>query len=298
MDNISHGVDNVLNVVRTIKPMLGAGLGGFGQLISVAVGALIGFFGVYVTIRHDAKERKKEREHDIKKSVYLEVCEAIAKAQENIVRISNAHVLKPGFNSSVEGLYSPINKFLSVGSEDTIKSIANFLSIYQDSLMDILLRRLPFSSLQIEIDSIDGLADNFAKMRDGYYLRASKIFDDPSGDHKYALFVNQQGLDTANKISELAKEKVNKTELQFKVVASNASEILKFINDVNKAATLIFLSMRKELGVPTNDEDFIEIINGAIEESKIKLDKFIAGLEKHVKEDPKSTEEKPVSSGG
>src|ERR1044072_9202621 len=84
----------------------------------VFLGLGITFFGVGRQLRHDARERDRERLMQLRRDVYLEAADGMAGTAEQFFRLANAEIPLSQL-STLQELPGWLNKVYTVGSLDT-----------------------------------------------------------------------------------------------------------------------------------------------------------------------------------
>ncbi len=138
------------------------------MIIAAIMASAITVFGVTLANRansknlirqlnHDAQQKDKERELQIRKEVYIEAAEAIAESIEDIQRLPNR--IKTENFDICNTLLQAMAKVHMVGTLDTVKSAAQFTEKFNQSTLPIVPKIVKFVTLKQELVYLNNLGE-------------------------------------------------------------------------------------------------------------------------------------------
>jgi len=156
-------------VLNTLMKHLGLMPAFFGTLLAVVVGAMLAWVPLGWQLKHDSKERERERQMSLRRDVYLSAAEKIGEALEYLMCFFQTEKVPP------KGLGGVINQIRIIGSDETIAAINQFNDYLvnahlelgpQKNEIDILENRNKFLSVIIK-SGID-LDKNIRELEDAW----------------------------------------------------------------------------------------------------------------------------------
>ncbi|VAW98836.1 hypothetical protein MNBD_GAMMA23-791 [hydrothermal vent metagenome] len=165
-----------------------------GWLISIpnvvyaaVIASLLTLGGVFFTNRSahkrlitqlslEAGERKKEREIELRKEVYLKAAEEMSHAQQFLGALSNGNISDMDMSSKLEGFFSATSKMHIVGTDETLKAIIRVTTKFSESILRLITLLAPLDDLKIDIDILNqSFKDGSAKRE--YFLNKMTEFN-------------------------------------------------------------------------------------------------------------------------
>ncbi len=113
----------------------------------------------------DGEERAKQRRSDLRRSVYLDAVEAIAKAHAHFARFPDLGE-DESFSDGMEAMNSAVERVKLIAKLDTGDAITNYQTACMEVYCGCLLRAAPILKLNAELDEISAsLVDAQAKIK-------------------------------------------------------------------------------------------------------------------------------------
>lgn len=106
-------------------------------------------------LTHDAKQRDREREMEIRREVYLAAAEAVAEAQERLGQVASMDIQEVGKKFSGTSLSPATNKVQLIGSEATVKAVSAFTRKYGEALMALMPKKIHLTRIQAEVNELN-----------------------------------------------------------------------------------------------------------------------------------------------
>ena len=235
------------------------------DVVWAAVAAsVITLLGVFLTNRdsrkrleiqldHDAQQRDREREMEIRREVYLAGAEAVAEAQERLGSFASLDIREVGKNFSGTSLSPAINKVLLIGSEPTVRSVNAFTRKYGEVVLGLMAKKIRLAKVQSEIQNLDQRIEETLKYRDELRQEMQSISQTTKNstlvERLNATF--EQSEKTVN-AQMMAREK--KQALATTLYFELTNESLEASFETGEHLVEANLAVRRELDLPIDEE--------------------------------------------
>jgi DNA repair ATPase RecN len=232
-----------------IQTLIGVGGGLFGTL----VGGLIAFFTLRAQLKHEAKEKERERQLTLRRDVYLEAMEAIGKSQFFLGTFSRDDLDIPKILEQLQEIPGALSKAQLVASEETFTALDHFGELMASSSIDLLALRLRVNHLREEIEAqnlqISQLEQRFSYVRE---LVQAVPREDPRHEQgRLELDRIQNELMTErNRLQRLTQRNVEVTE-------HLGREAVKATFSSQVEAGKVILQIRREIELPLKEEWYL-----------------------------------------
>ena len=218
------------------------------------VASVVTLFGVAFTLHYNTKQRKLDRELDLKREVYLEAIDSISKG---IHRIANIWSINVGdkdnqLTDGMEPETSSALKVLMVSSNETFQKGSELINLMNAKLVNL-------------------------------YLKSAEIY---FLDQKFkieACFLKGEFEKVLKQVDLETKKYQKKMEL--------LTEVASAVEEVNQKALHVIISIRKELNLPIDEKSILEvgrknteISRDLIKKCRVDTAKMIMDLLKFVSE--------------
>lgn len=251
----------------------------------VLIGAFFSIFGVWLTnkasdkrltkqFENDRNAKAKEREMDLRKEIFLDATDAMTTGVYSIMNFADLELSNVEITKKYIEKAPALAKINVIANMETIKNIANFSS----ELSALFLKYFSKRSVLVEnyksiifwdkeIEKIRSEKSNLLEQMKQYNLEG---LNDIS---KWNIY--QRNYDFA----EAARKKLQDTidELSSEIRPKQIILMRECMDDVMKLAevqALILASVRKELELGFDKNMYANILNSAIEKSKVTFDKY------------------------
>lgn len=211
------------------------------------VASFVTLIGVGLTIRHNSKQRERDRALDLKREVYLEAISSISKG---IHRIANIWSVNIGDHNSrqTNGMEQEISsslKILIVSSNETFQKASDLINLMNQKFVNLYLKsaNIYFIEQKFKIET-NCLTDEFEKLLKQVTLETQKY--------------------------------QKKIEL--------LTEIANAVEEVNQKALHLIISIRKELNLSVDEKFILEVARKNNEVSKNLIKKSQAEMAKEIKD--------------
>ncbi len=216
-------------------------------VIGACIAASVTLLGIRRNNRHDAVQRRINRELDLKREVYLEVIDSISKGIYRISKISSFN-MGDNFNQLTEGMESEIAsslKVLMVGSNETFERGSELINLMNSKLLDLI-------SMNTKT----------------YFL-----------DQKFKIEVSF----LTNEVEKILKQ-VNLETQKFQKRMELLTEVTKAVEEINQKALGVIISIRKELNMPVDEKTILEIGRKNLQDSRDMLKRSKDNMAKELRD--------------
>jgi hypothetical protein len=265
MEALMAAWDKLLNILVLVPGTL------WGVLIGSAIGSFSSIGTVLLTNRanttrllaqftHDRNLRIAEREHTLRRDVYLSASEAITATLAAFGRFPNLELPYDEINKVMSERMPLVAKIHVIGNEEVIKRLIDLANVLSSTSQMLIIHRIPLSRLRVEIDQLDAqIALAFAE--NGKILELMKSYN-LSGDvdQRRWEFLTGGFKFQSGEIAQYSKrkEELQNTLMEQQLVYSR--ECIQEVHKVGLLVTPVILALRKELSMPIDEQFYTEVM--------------------------------------
>lgn len=224
-------------------------------LLGVIVGATLSWFPLYWQLKHDSKEKEKERKMSLRRDVYLSASKKMAEAIQFLAKMTNTAIIEITSSQVLEDFSGAVASVRLIGSEGTLKAIAEFSDKYGLVLIELIAEKAPIEMLNSDISALETTRESsLSRMREANASMENYNIERKNDPVLWEMLYGKY--EHANKEFELVGKEIK--EKQNEVLEHNTvltMKILKIVNELQKLTTPILLSVRKELELPLSDPE-------------------------------------------
>jgi hypothetical protein len=225
-----------------------------------AWGALIAIGGVLLASRAARKESAKQRLFEMRRTVYLEAAEAIARAQNVIGSMGDLEIPNRDIARDVNAAVATLAKIQVVGHPDTVRAVTNYQAVLTEALTALWPKRWELLNrrkiIEVQEKAVAGqLADKDRWLEE---MKQQNVQGLPDPQHFKRI---QQQFDTAEKL------RLGFTE---RLAALNAEQLrdalvhfehgLQELDRLMQAIPPALARSRAELELPGDESEFVAIL--------------------------------------
>ncbi len=244
----------------------------------IIIGSLLTWIGIYLQLKHDSREKEKERKMSLRRDVYLLAAEKFG--QELSYLMNFFQTSKP----SPEGYHEAITQIDMIGNNETIVAINSF----NDFIVEAFLELVP---LRENIDRLLKESDRYTKQAERNRIKADKHLQEKK-EYIQQGIVDTQRLSFIEAEYQLAgtfeEESLNKLkDIAEKVIKLNYELSLKCQQKSKKADELmtpIIVAIRKELDFSFDYEAYIVMKKESVKKWGENLEQYNDSM-KHMYEE-------------
>jgi hypothetical protein len=244
-------------------------------------GVKIGYASVLEELKsdHQLKHASIEREKSIKKEVYLRAVEAVTRSQNMITSFSNLNIANEDIIVNMVEDSGIMAKIQIVGSKETVKATTEFMAAIGSKTLELMLERTTLLDRKSTIEVIETLKEKAGQEIDRYVEVMKSL--NLQGNQEQAVWTTidtqvkfEQGQVTqyAKEISELWGEQ-NPEHLAY------SQKCFDTFIEVSTLLPPVILSVRNELDLNIEPEDYLNIFNSNLKNAKQVFDDFLSKVE-------------------
>jgi hypothetical protein len=253
------------------------------DVVWAALGASgLTLLGVFVQLRHDAKQRDKERQMRLRRDVYLPAAEQLTATISYIAKLPNVDLDNQGEMEPISGFMSGAAKIIIIGSDETVAATNVLVGKLSSIVVQLMSKKLPLIRLRYEIKALERIvADCEARMQRALTDMKGLNFNKESDQSLWKL-VNSD-FDRAQQDSEKYRNELDtKWDQYMKMSCDMLVECIESSRQIQDLVTPALIAIRKELNLPFDREGYQELIENVNREGRQAFDKFVAELKKDV----------------
>lgn len=252
-------------------------------------GAVVALLGVWATLWHESKERRKEREFTQRREVYINAAEAIAKQSMLLTAIGRLDLPPSNFGEFLQGNPGWMNKLHLVASISTIKRLMQAHEVFVTGALDLVRDRFILDGIVSEI----GARERDFEQAQAYQTQLASALN--------AIYQQRESSEAQQRLPWvlLEQEKVNNS---IERLSAHLSELHKRRMQAHRAliekgiaASLEYqrllvdtdLAIRSEMGFTVNEEEFRAALIGSADRMVARFQEILDEFESN-KPSPKA----------
>ncbi len=236
------------------------------NLLAVLVGALAAIIPITIQLRHDARQRERERQLNLRRDIYLEVAEAMGRIQELLSSFPRLDLEFKDLIALTRGVPASLNKFHVVATNQTLVAFVGYLSSLSGHNTELLIRRAHLEEIRTEIQRLeDQIASLVAEQSNVISYIKFVIKTDQAGSVKRYSEI----------ASELEKNRAKLTheqERQASAIQELAAAALRAIQIGTMELAKINILIRRELELQLDEEKYLQLMADALQENTTEVD--------------------------
>ncbi|MBM7334857.1 MAG: hypothetical protein ABGX87_05305 [Alcanivorax sp.] len=225
-------------------------------------------------LSHDSEENGKNRINFLRKEVYLEAAEKMAKANGYLGKIPQMDPVKDNIADGLSDFFAAAAKLQLVSQPDTSQLAGELVTRYGEILLGLLAKAAPVHSLNTDIR----IASDFYDRNQAEVTRilAEMTQLNESGHPNPIQFAAlQRSYESAQEAANhFADERSRAYEQQASAMRDYTTTLLNEIRSVGGLQVQVTAAIRSELGLTT---DIIEY-EALLQKNSSRMDKAIQGL--------------------
>jgi len=211
-------------------------------------------------LNHATKEKDKEREMQLRREVYIGGAEAIAEAIKDIQLLPNRII----FSDNLEmcnRLLPALAKIHMVGTFETIKNTTEWMEKFNQSTLPIVPEIAKFAILKQELANLKNLSESqintMKEINKNFEQMDSSSKQNPSVLDIYKKTFEQMKTEHDSTVTQWIGKETQLKDLHAKLL----SMCLQTGNYLQKEALHVILSIRKELNLEIDTDEYISAMN-------------------------------------
>lgn len=223
------------------------------------------------------------RKQSIKREVFLDAVEAIAKYQKAIENFSNLEMTDLDISTRISECAGKIAKVMVVGSNKTIRALTTYISFYEKVSLELMSARIGLTRrrdliqlLRDQIQNNQNTNNKYLNLMEEYNIEG-KTDEVKWKTINFLLESNQKNISNDVSEAEELESIQSKESIEYcQLCMIKYSEVNSFILD-------IIISIREELELELSKEELKECFDSRISKSSENLHNFFSKMENLVK---------------
>jgi predicted nucleic acid-binding Zn-ribbon protein len=252
----------------------------------VLIGSLLTFLGVGRQLRHDARQRDRERQMHWRRDVYLEAAEGVAGTSDQFFRLANAEIPLSQF-ATTPSKPGWLNKILTVASLDTIAAFTEANASLAAAMFDLLKLRLGVDELTGEISTMQAQIESIRAFQQKLQADVSAVAAQPASPavtqrlEYIKSYWDKSWIDLSEGTNRLSELTDKKWRLARGLLEQGVNYYLGYQKKLHKA----LLALRRELELPIDPAAYESVFERTDAEVLPKFNQLLASLDQ---EEPSS----------
>ncbi len=233
-------------------------------------GVKIGYASVLEELKsdHQLKHASIEREKSIKKEVYLRAIEAVTRSQNMITSFSNLNVANEDITANMVEDSGIMAKIQIVGSKETVKATTEFMAAIGSKTLELMLERTALIDRKFNIEVLEKIKDKAGQEID-HYLEIMKNLN-LQGNQDLFIWstIDNQIKFEQGQVTQYTEEIADLWEAQTPEHLAYSTKCFDTFIEVSRLLPPVILSVRSELDLDIEPEDYLNIFNSNLEIGK------------------------------
>lgn len=232
---------------------------------------------------HESKTRRADREYQVRKSIYLDAMEALAKGMETLGAYADLKQTTDEISAKTLAGTATIDKTHLVASQPTIEAISNLTT-------QMALVKLRLVQTRLGLDIINGQIRATSEVLEGRRVKQAQMLElmrqlNLARDRDRERFLAaQDDFDFQTKqIADYEKEKAELTTALLSKTTEFVPEIYDELLPLYRISRDVVLKMREELGLPLDNEFYIRMSDQNAALARSAGEEFLAEMQSVIK---------------
>jgi hypothetical protein len=274
--------------------MIGEVIGSIpATFFGVIAGSFFSLGGVIITNRasearlrkqfeHDQQLRVDEREHALRREVYLTAVEALVSSVAALGQFVNLNLPAEEASKGVTDKMPLLAKVNMIGGQDVVEGVIRLNTEIGLTVQNLNLRRIPLAAIKLQLDVLDVQLGRWGSDRD----KSIEMMK----SHNLSGIVDQKRFDTisnqhASEVKQFNETLERRTALQrtlFDQQLEYGRGCIKMIHDLRPLFVPVFLKLRKELGLPLDEAAFAKLADESSKRQLAGFESFLDEVRKQI----------------
>lgn len=277
MTNITQTIAEISQLIQTIPKesllFIGTLLGALLGLVGSVFAVIVSLISLWLQLRHNRKESKRDRDFDLKREILLNITEAVTKANELLSTMPTKPVNEINSQFSTIELGSHINKLHLVGTLDTIKSLGQYMKSYFKSYFVLLIARGKIDRIEFDIRLATQEIDELSKHREGINAQLNAL--PPHTDPNIFMQLREFQADISERIAHIYEVNSKRHDIILKMQAKYSEISIGAMLEAGPYGQEALISARKELDLDLNEKEYRRVNEDTSNYIRKLLQKFM-----------------------
>ena len=244
-------------------------------------GVKSGYSSVLEELKSDNKLKHAsiEREKSIKKEVYLQAVEAITRSQNMIVSFSNLSIANEDITVNMVEDSGIMAKIQIVGSRETVKATTAYMTAIASKTLGLILERPALLDRKSSIEVLETLKAMAENEIDSYIKMMRNLNLEDNQNQAIWSKIKVQVDFEQGQIDKYTNEIAELWDVQSSEHIAFSQKCFDSFIEVSRLLPPIILSVRNELDLDIEPEDYLNIFNSNLDIGKKVFDEFCSKVE-------------------
>jgi len=273
-------------LINQIPPALyGIMLGSFLTILGVILTNISNTKRLKLQHEHERKLRNKERDLSMRREVYMDAMEAISAGITAISRFSDLHESPEALMQSYSSMSSKESRVMIVGTNDTVKALANFNVELNGAFLRLSAKRETFDAIHQKTQQTEREIEKISNQLEQIYRKQSDretVVDVEKKDHpltsEYAN-LEQQRLNLQKEFESLNNQLIP-------LIQNLVKDSIVEVGSLNQHLVPIVACMRAELELPFDEAFYTRVLGKGHEKLNEHLASFFEGYDTGAPDNP------------
>ncbi len=245
-----------------------------GALAGVIVTNVSNTRRLRLQLRHDSKEKAKERLVAMRRDLYLKAAEAVVNANSHFGSLPQSDLTRPDFTAPFRDVMAMGAKLQLVVNQGTAELVSDLLSFYGELQLKLAAKVIPIHLIRSQIDTQNLQYDN-AQVEIKRLLAAMTQYNE-SGQRDRELFerLNRSPTFARETADRVANERAGFWGQLTALQREYARDLLPEVRRIAELQTRVIVELRDELDVGGDIEVFRGIMMRQMQRVEQAIDEF------------------------
>jgi hypothetical protein len=230
-------------------------------LLGTFVGSAFAQWGVSRQLRHDAEQRRLDREMTIRREVYLGAVMGIAKLQEYLVSLAKTDRTEQERALISEGAFGLINKVYLVGNSQTIRAVLSIYEAFSKAAIHLAEKQIEVMVLVARAQSAASRHEEVVRRTQQLGTAITSAGRSARGDLLEPLLRDLKHSETESQaLLDASAEATRNVNLAKLGLLAEMSDQIKAFEEPSESALIL---VRRELGFQTDEEEFRRMLTAS-----------------------------------
>jgi hypothetical protein len=216
------------------------------------------------------------REKSIKKEVYLQAAGAVTRSQNMITSFSNLNFANEDITVNMVEDSGIMAKIQIVGSKKTVKATTAFMAVIGTKTLELILERSPLIERKSNIEVLETLREFAGKEIESYMEIMKKMNLQGNQDKDTWLRIEDQVQFEQGQVDKFNNEINKLVFLQNSEHIAFSKKCFDSFIEVSRLLPPIILSVRNELDLDIEPEDYLNIFNSNLDVGQKVFEEFLS----------------------
>lgn len=253
------------------------------------IASVLTFAGVLLTNRHYARQQKAQLEHErklaeadrmfkLREGVYLAAAAEVTAAYQQLTNLSSIDVSKVNPADGLAGFFVAANQASLVASDDTVKTISEFMIGYSGAFFELLGKVGPIQEARVDRDIYDGNHQQYRNEVSRILSSMTQFNEEAKANSavwnalERSLEFNMKEAEKAASARDDAWQELNAQKLVF------LREAVPAVKAVANLAIPALVAIRNELGISTDIDAYRDDFENRFTRVQQQLEQFVSKI--------------------